>query len=169
MGSSTLSQADIDALVAGRHHDVFSLLGLHANPAGPGLVIRAFVPGVQNIEVIGDNGKKIAALEALHPAGLFEKVLSRRKNRFGYRLRLNGADVIEDVYRFPSQLQAEDLYLFAEGGAEHAYRWMGAHAAQIDGVDGVSFVVWAPSAKRVYISIRATASRAIRTSVRHSR
>ena len=151
MGSSALTRADIDAIVAGRYIDVFNLLGLHANPVGAGLVLRAFIPGVQRIEVIAENGRKVAELDQLHPAGLFEKVMPRRKNRFTYRLRLDGGDLIEDPYRFPSQLNDEDLYLFAEGSAEHAYRWMGAHATTIDGVEGVNFVIWAPSARRVSV------------------
>ena len=141
----------LQAIVDGRYLDIFGVLGLHSNPAGEGLVIRAFLPGAQKVEVLGRDGKKIAELGNLHSAGLFEKVLAGRKNRFEYLFRIDGCRVVEDVYRFPSQLRSDDLYLFAEGSSEHAYRWMGAHAVTIDAVDGVCFVVWAPSARRVSV------------------
>ena len=45
----------------------------------------------------------------------------------------------------------QDIYLFNEGTAEHAYRWLGAHAGTVDGKAGVHFSVWAPSASRVSV------------------
>ena len=45
----------------------------------------------------------------------------------------------------------QDLYLFNEGSAERAYRWLGAHASQEDGVRGARFSVWAPNASRVAV------------------
>jgi 1,4-alpha-glucan branching enzyme len=149
--SSTLNHDSIAAIVSGQYVDIFNVLGLHSSPNDKGLVIRAFVPGARSIEVLSRDGKKVADLENLHPGGLFEKVLARRVNRFDYRLRIDGATLVEDPYRFPSQLQAEDLYLYAEGSSEHAYRWLGANATTIDGVEGVNFVVWAPSARRVSV------------------
>ena len=45
----------------------------------------------------------------------------------------------------------QDIYLFNEGAAEHAYRWLGAHAGTVDGKAGVHFSVWAPGASRVSV------------------
>ena len=45
----------------------------------------------------------------------------------------------------------EDIFLFNEGAAERAYRWLGAHACRLDGKDGVRFAVWAPNASRVSV------------------
>jgi 1,4-alpha-glucan branching enzyme len=44
-----------------------------------------------------------------------------------------------------------DLYLFGEGKHWHAYRFLGAHRTVADGVAGVLFAVWAPSAERVSV------------------
>ncbi len=44
-----------------------------------------------------------------------------------------------------------DLHLFAEGKHEHIYEKLGAHMATHDGVKGVSFAVWAPSAESVSV------------------
>ncbi|MBA2703324.1 MAG: 1,4-alpha-glucan branching protein GlgB [Blastocatellia bacterium] len=44
-----------------------------------------------------------------------------------------------------------DRHLFAEGKHEHIYEKLGAHMATHDGVKGVSFAVWAPSAESVSV------------------
>ncbi len=147
----TLDAASIRAIVNGEHGDVFAVLGLQQNPAGKGLVIRVFLPRAGSVDVIGTNGRKIASLDKIDDAGLFEAILPRRKNRFAYRLQVDGSQLLEDPYRFPSQLDSNDVYLFNEGTHERNYQWMGAHARTIDGVDGVSFVVWAPAARRVSV------------------
>jgi 1,4-alpha-glucan branching enzyme len=45
----------------------------------------------------------------------------------------------------------DDLYYFARGEHERAYRFLGAHACLYAGVAGVSFAVWAPSAQQVSV------------------
>jgi len=139
--SASLDRETIDAIVGGRLGDSSEVLGLHANPSGKGLVIRAWIPGAQNVDVIAPGGRKIASLDCIHEAGLFAKQFRNRKNRFEYRLRIDEARVEDDPYRFAGGVQDDDLYLFAEGSSEHAYRWMGAHGANREGVDGVQFVV----------------------------
>ena len=51
-----------------------------------------------------------------------------------------------------SQVLGElDLHLFAEGKHENIYEKLGAHRITQDGVEGVSFAVWAPNAQRVSV------------------
>jgi 1,4-alpha-glucan branching enzyme len=153
--ASTLAADQIDALVSGRHRDVFAVLGIHPNPAGRGIVLRVFLPGACAVEVYTrDDGRRVTSLEQVHADGLFEKTLGNRSLRFEYILRVdyNGQWVeVEDVYRFPSLLSDDDLYLFSEGTQERAYRLLGARARQVQGVAGVLFAVWAPSAQRVSV------------------
>jgi len=56
-----------------------------------------------------------------------------------------------DPYSFAAQLGELDLYLFGEGRHWHAYRMLGAHPHEADGVSGVLFGVWAPNAERVSV------------------
>src|SRR5262249_11497183 len=42
-----------------------------------------------------------------------------------------------------------DLHLFGEGRHRRLWEVLGAHAHRVDGVDGVSFSVWAPNARAV--------------------
>jgi 1,4-alpha-glucan branching enzyme len=58
---------------------------------------------------------------------------------------------IEDSYRFPPILSDLDLYLLAEGRHLRLYDKLGAHPMTLDGVDGVAFATFAPSARRVSV------------------
>jgi 1,4-alpha-glucan branching enzyme len=51
----------------------------------------------------------------------------------------------------PPRLGELDLHLFAEGKHENIYEKLGAHPVTHDGVNGVSFAVWAPNAERVSV------------------
>ncbi len=146
--------AAIDALVNGAHSDPFAILGMHGGDDSP-LSVRAFAPGASSVEVVDPkNGRRLAELPKIHEAGFFAGTIPRRKKRFNYRLRLTRGDQvteIEDPYRFPPLLGELDLYLMAEGTHQQLYNKLGAHQTSIDDIDGVSFVVWAPNAKRVSV------------------
>ncbi|MBX2839451.1 MAG: 1,4-alpha-glucan branching protein GlgB, partial [Gammaproteobacteria bacterium] len=44
-----------------------------------------------------------------------------------------------------------DRYLLGEGNHTHLYDYLGSHHRTIDGVDGVTFAVWAPNASKVSV------------------
>jgi 1,4-alpha-glucan branching enzyme len=142
----------IAAIVSGDDHDPFSYLGMHQD-AGQEVVVRAFHPGATSIAVLEQaSGKPVAELVRLDGAGLFAGTVG--KEMFAYRLRVAGEGWsfdIEDPYRFGPVLGELDLYLHAEGNFLRAFEKMGAHPTQKDGVEGTSFAVWAPSARRVSV------------------
>ncbi len=152
----TLKIEEIQAISNGRHGDLFSVLGLHTVNAGgkKKLVIRAFRPDAQKIELIPKKGKRVE-LQRISDEGLFEHVFVRRKNHFIYKLKVTPAEgepyTIEDPYRFGALLSDYDLQLWGEGNHHHAYKWMGAHSRSVGGVEGVHFVVCAPAAARVSV------------------
>ena len=47
-----------------------------------------------------------------------------------------------------SNVTEYDMYLFGEGTHYDIYEKMGAHVAEVDGVKGVYFDVWAPHARQ---------------------
>ncbi len=55
------------------------------------------------------------------------------------------------VPKLPSLLPKDDRYFRGGLTRERAYNWLGAHPKQVQGEDGVLFVVWAPAAKRVAV------------------
>lgn len=148
-------QQTIAAIVASEHSDVFAWLGMHQAADGSSFLVRTFAPEAHAVEVIDANSAEVvAALEQIHPSGVFEGSIGQRRERFRYKLRLHydeSTQEIYDPYAYPTVLQADDRYLFGEGTHEHAYRWQGAHCKQVDGITGTLFVVWAPNAKRVSV------------------
>src|SRR3989441_2901672 len=151
----TLDPHAIRAVVDGEHGDPFAVLGPHRvqTPGGRAVAVRATVPGAPAVRVLLADAPP-TSMERLHPVGFFETVLSDRREPFAYRLEVtrNGhITEIDDPYRFPSLLSDFDRHLLAEGTHHRAHDKLGAHPATLDGVTGVAFAVWAPSARRVSV------------------
>jgi 1,4-alpha-glucan branching enzyme len=146
---------DRDRLLAGEHHDPHSVLGAHpaTGPGGDGVVVRAYHPDATGAECLTADGET-HGMQALGD-GLFAVFLVglRPPLRYHLRFRFGNGDTWErdDPYRFQPTLGDVDLHLFNEGTHLRLWRCLGAHPRQIDGVDGVSFAVWAPSARRVSV------------------
>ncbi|QYJ16550.1 1,4-alpha-glucan branching enzyme GlgB [Rubrobacter xylanophilus DSM 9941] len=140
----------VRAVVAGDHPDPFSFLGPHTEAGRR--VVRTFLPGAARVRLVAPSGGILGELERVHPEGLFSGPLSGNGR---YRLRVlweSGEEgELEDPYRFPPVLSDYDLYLFGEGNNHRIYRHLGAHPAEIDGVSGTTFAVWAPNARRVSV------------------
>ncbi|MFD1744129.1 1,4-alpha-glucan branching protein GlgB [Rhizobium helianthi] len=145
-----LDRHAIEALVAGRHGDPFSILGPH--PMQGACVIRAFYPGAEGVELLDASGMAvIARMHRIHDAGLFAVSVAPTEQ---YRLRILWPDaeqVTEDPYSFGLLLGELDLHLIAQGTHYHLGRTLGAVAMEQDGISGVRFSVWAPNARRVSI------------------
>jgi 1,4-alpha-glucan branching enzyme len=137
------------AIIDGSHADPFSYLGFHES--GDGHVVRAFLPGAEWVNVVGQDGAPVK-LARVHDAGLFEGEVPSDLGHYRLRARFNGHDTeFEDAYRFLPVLSEFDLYLLGEGTHLRAYDKMGAHAITHQGVEGVAFVVLAPNASRVSV------------------
>ncbi len=146
---------DISGIVDANHRDPFSYLGMHRTVRGPGLVVRAFLPAAEKVEVTdAATGETVAILQNAHGAGLFIGKIAGRTAAFPYRLRVTAgteAHEIDDPYRFPPFLGEMDIYLLAEGTHRDGYRKLGAHPVRRQEVAGVNFAVWAPNATRVAV------------------
>jgi 1,4-alpha-glucan branching enzyme len=140
----------VEALVEGRHGDPFSVLGRHQ--AGENLVVRALLPGAVAVEVLGhDSNVVLGRLELVHSGGLFAGLAGKQGR---YRLRITWPEAVQEVddpYSFGLLLGDLDLHLIAQGTHYDLGRTLGAQTMTIDGVAGVRFAVWAPSARRVSV------------------
>jgi 1,4-alpha-glucan branching enzyme len=143
----------VRAIVAGEHGDPFAVLGPQDTHDG-GRVIRAFLPDSVKVAVVASESDEEFPMTPLDPAGLWEATLPARAPR-RYRLRVTGrgGQVVEgeDPYRFPPTLTDFDLHLLGEGTHYRVYDKLGARPAELDGVRGVIFAVWAPNARRVSV------------------
>jgi len=150
------SDEDVAAICDARHPDPFGVLGLHWAPpgAGPGMVLRAFVPGAETVSAIDEAGAPIARLDQRMGTAFFEALLPKKTVRFVYRLHAT-RDVtrwtFRDPYAFGPVLGPLDEHLLVEGKHAKLYEKLGAHVLTHEGIEGVHFAVWAPRARRVSV------------------
>ncbi len=157
MASATLL-IDVQQIVSGEHPDPFRVLGMHTVSIGGELrlVVRALLPGAERVWVADAEGRDVAPMEPGHPDGFFEALLPRGTGSFPYRLRITwtGQDeavLAADPFAFGPSISDFDLYLMAEGTHLRLWEVLGARPMELDGVRGVRFGVWAPSARRVSV------------------
>ena len=140
---------ELQRIIESRHHDPFAVLGRH--PQDKKLIVRAHLPYAQEVHIAEGN----LPMERIPNTDLFEWQGKPDQVPERYRLIWRDSDHHEhisyDPYCFPPQVPDFDLYLFGEGKHWHSYRFLGAHRHEADGVAGVLFAVWAPSAERVSV------------------
>ncbi|WP_079253636.1 1,4-alpha-glucan branching protein GlgB [Endozoicomonas arenosclerae] len=131
----------------------FSFLGLQDNPAGRGLILRAWRPDALRIDVSEYPSGKLLGSMVKAGSGLFELSFPRRRKRFNYQLTVftegGQSHRIFDPYQFGE-------YVMREEGMDYdaLYRHQGAHLLQHSfntrrHVRGVLFRVYAPNARSV--------------------
>jgi len=139
----------LERILQARHHDPFSFLGLHSEGGAP--ILRVLRPHAEAVVMLLADGEQPLTLK--DKRGLFEwrgKQAPARPIRL--RVQEDGKTFeITDPYTFPPMLGEQELYLFNEGRLLEAYRTLGSHVVNHEGVDGVGFAVWAPSAERVSV------------------
>src|SRR5450432_4077922 len=112
----TVARAELNAFLRLKHGDPHTILGAHYFNGG--IVIRAFRPDAENIEVLIGR-KKPQLMTITHPAGLFEILLPDLGDIPAYRFRVyypnEGVFTLRDPYSFLPTLGDLDLHLFAEG------------------------------------------------------
>ena len=140
----------LEALLAGRHDDPFSLLGPHAGPKGT--FARALIPGAERAEAHDLAGNSLGWISATDPRGLLEGNIAGAPQPLKYRAQGKGAQWwITDPYSFGPVLGPVDDFLMAQGSHVRLYDKMGAHPLTHEGTDGVHFAIWAPNARRVSV------------------
>ena len=146
---------EIEAIVGGYHGDAFRILGPHRIRKKGGQArweVRAFLPQAESAEVLVDGRR--CAMAKMHAQGFFCATLNGDPHLYAICARLwDGREVvIDDPYRFGPRISDADLYLHTEGTLHEAWRTLGAHITEADGVPGVRFAVWAPNAESVTVT-----------------
>jgi len=147
--------ADRARLLHGEHSNPHAILGLHPTTVDGtrGSILRAYHPDAAACDCLFPDDR----WRSLEPqgGGLFSVFLPSISPPRDYRLRFRFPDgnswERRDPYRFLPTVGEVDLYLFGEGNHRDLWKIFGAHLRRVDGVDGVSFAVWAPNARRVSI------------------
>ena len=145
------SDAEIEAIIQGRHGDPFGVLGLHE--AGKQWIVRAYVPGALTLEVRDSAGKCLGEVPRRHEAGFFEgPVAIKDRQLLTYRAsNTEGQWMVADAYLCGPVLGPMDDYYIGEGNHLRLFDKLGAHPMRHEGFEGVHFAVWAPNASRVSV------------------
>jgi 1,4-alpha-glucan branching enzyme len=142
---------EVAAIVNGVHANPFAVLGLHE--FGKEFVVRAFVPGAEQITAYTLKGEDLGQIPRRDNAGFFEGLLpvkSRQPLRYHAKNAVGEWDVV-DPYSFGPVLGPMDDYYLREGSHLRLFDKMGAHPIAHEGAEGFHFAVWAPNAARVSV------------------
>lgn len=139
-------QRNLTLVFDNEHYDPHAILGLHDYFDGQ-KVIRTWRPGAQKVylEVFG----KIVEATRLDNAGLFEYIVPGNTTAKDYKVYHQNGMLAHDPYAIVPTIGTMDQYLFGQGVNYNIYRILGSSVHTQDGITGVRFAVWAPSAKRV--------------------
>ncbi|NEX21439.1 1,4-alpha-glucan branching protein GlgB [Thiorhodococcus mannitoliphagus] len=148
-GSASKLPDSLLPIIEARHHDPFAVLGRHEE--GGKAVVRIFLPLAETARLVEAN----LPLERLEGSDFFIGEADSAKVPERYQIEwTDGAGAVHqtyDAYCFPPVLSDFDLHLLGEGRHWHAYRVLGSHYHEVDGVSGIQFAVWAPNAERVSV------------------
>jgi len=153
--ASSLAPDELYPLLECRHSDPHHILGIRPKKEG-GSVARVFHPSAIAAWIVPEQGDRIPLLK-VHADGLFETSLpaSISSAPDSYRVEVmlgdGGSHSYRDAYAFAPLLGEVDLYLLGQGEHLEAYRVLGAHPREVEGIDGTAFAVWAPNAQRVSV------------------
>jgi len=147
--SSNGLDSELQKITEARHHDPFAVLGKHRSRHQE--AIRAYFPYAT--EVIVAEGER--PMKPVADTGIFQWSGDIGAVPEHYRLiwwDVNHREhITHDPYTFAPQVPDFDLHLFGEGKHWHAYRFLGSHEHEINGIAGILFAVWAPNAERVSV------------------
>ena len=152
--STSVPFEQIDRIVWNQHQNPFEVLGPHLIEQDGKKVwaVRAYLPNATAVSVVLPEARTEYPMQAVHHAHFFE-CLIETPELANYQFRVKEGQherFIYDPYAFRDPLLTDfDIHLFAEGNHHRIYEKLGAHLAEVDGIKGVYFAVWAPNARNV--------------------
>ena len=153
-GEMIIRGVEMEACIQGITGEPHAFLGMHRLSDKPGVVVRAWDPCAERINLIAEENKKDLQMIRLDDRGFFELHLPEKDSGFDYSLHSfyeKNERKWKDPYSFLPSVSNESLKSFNEGWDRRPFTKLGAIPRIHNGVDGVSFVVWAPSAKSVHL------------------
>ena len=133
-------------------------LGMHQvveNKEIVGVTVRAYVQNAKSCYVVNLETDHQFVMQKLDDSGFFEVFIESLKKSFRYKFLIadfqGGLREQYDPYSFLPTISQYDCYLFGQGKHYQIFKKLGSHERIIHGVQGVSFAVWAPNAKRISV------------------
>jgi 1,4-alpha-glucan branching enzyme len=144
---------DAEALARGELSEPHRLLGAHPGPEAGTVVVRAWRPGAESVNVI--SGGERHSARKVHAGGLWAAILPGVSLPLDYEFEVAYSDgstwTVRDPYAFLPTISDVDLHLAGEGRHEELYCRLGAHPRTVGSVTGTAFAVWAPAARAVSV------------------
>lgn len=128
-------------------HDPHSYLGLHSSKNGAKKIIHLYRPEAAHI-YLEYKGQTVEA-QKISEDGFFEFEVPAETIANDYRIYHQNGLLAHDPYAFLPTIGEMDLFLLGKGVHYQLFNVLGAKQITHQGVSGVRFAVWAPSAKAV--------------------
>ncbi len=143
--------AGIEAIVYSEEDDPHKLLGIH-NVKG-GKLAQVFYPGAT--AAILRVQERDYTMEIADEEGFFSVLIPKVTDTTDYSFVITTADggikEFYDPYAYDPVITKKECEKFNSGIHDSAYKFLGSHPYNYNGVHGVLFAVWAPNALRVSV------------------
>ena len=142
---------EIEAIIYSEEDHPRDILGARITPDG--VLIQAFVPGEEKLQVRTLADGKRHNMECIDESGFFAALLPGKEIPSYELVRKTGGKEIawKDPYAFSSVITEKDEKKHQTGNLPRAWEVLGANVTCINGVSGTNFAVWAPNAMRVSV------------------
>ncbi len=150
-----ISETEMKSCLSGIVGSPHAWLGVHSLGSKKGGVVRAIDTHACEVFVLSKDKQIKTPLTRFDNAGFFEAEIDALEPFSQYTFLSQYKDAEHewiDPYSFTPYIQNQDLYLFNQGVDRRPHEKLGAIPTTHQGVPGVSFVVWAPSAKSVHLA-----------------
>ena len=147
-----MSWPQIEAVVYGEEGNPQTILGRHNISAYT--LYQTFIPTAESVTLCISDDKKTYPMELADEAGFFAIAIvgkDRRDYVYNVVYKDGKTATIHDPYVFDVKLTKEETNAWNKGACLDAYKFMGSHAIEFDGVKGTVFRVWAPNAVRASV------------------
>ncbi len=144
----------IEEIIYSECDNPHELLGPHKS--GRQTLVQAYFPGMKKAAIVFEESGETFSMELADEDGFFAALLPYKGNEIPiYHYLVEAEDgtkaVRGEAYRFEPLITSEDMDKFKNGIHYTVYEKLGAHPMTIQGVEGVSFAVWAPAVKRASV------------------
>lgn len=149
-----IQDSEIKSCLSGQLGDPHFFLGVHRLEPGNKWVARALDTHALEITLVSEAGEFKVPLKKVAEGGLFEAVFKSVQPLGQYRFiskYKNSINEWTDPYSFKPYFQEEELRSFNLGTDRRPFQKLGSIPVEHQGVSGISFLVWAPSAKSVHL------------------
>ena len=148
-----ISPDELKTITSAKCANIYDYLGMHKCQGG--VVARCYLPDAKNCVLVNARTGEKFPMSKLDESGFFELFLKGKRTTFKHWFEVEdyrgGIRKVFDCYCFAPVISDFDVYLIGKADDRKIYNKLGSHVKKIDGVQGVAFAVWAPTARRVSV------------------